>query len=95
MQPPYSGSDAQTRAFRPLRMFPVNAFQQHRQLRRRQMDFTVTGHRLHEAPAFQSFSEQAQTVAVCPPYLYHVAPSPAKDKQVREPAGKLIMPHPP
>lgn len=37
-------------AFRPLRMFPVNAFQQHRQLRRRQMNLTVMGHRPDEAP---------------------------------------------
>ncbi len=35
--------------------FPVNAFQQHGQLRRRQVDFAVTGHRPDEAATFQPF----------------------------------------
>jgi hypothetical protein len=78
----YSGSDAQARAFRPPRMLPVDAFQQHRQLRGRQMDFTVTGHRPDEAPPLQPFDEQAQTVTVGPQHLYHVTTPAVEDKKV-------------
>lgn len=46
----YSRLYEYSRSFRPLRMFPVNSFQQYGQLRRRQVDFTVEGHRLREAP---------------------------------------------
>ncbi len=51
--PLYSRLYAYSRAFRPLGMLPVNAFQQHGQLRRRQVDFAVTGHRPDEAATFQ------------------------------------------
>ncbi len=66
------------RAFRPLGMLPVNAFQQHGQLRRRQVDFAVTGHRPDEAATFQPFGKHAQAVPVGPQYLYHVAAPAAK-----------------
>lgn len=66
----------------PLRMLPVNALQQHAQLRGRQMDLTVMGQRPHEASPLQPFGEQAQAVAVSPQHFYHVTPPAAKDKQV-------------
>ena len=69
-------------------MLPVYAFQQHRQLRRRQMNLAVTGHRPDEAPAFQPFSEQAQAVPVRPQHLYHVATTPPEDEQM--PAERVI-----
>jgi len=63
-------------------MFPVYAFQQHGQLRWRQVDFTVAGHRPHEATPLQPFGEQAQAVPVCPQHLYHVAPPSPEDEQM-------------
>lgn len=44
---------------RALRMFPVEAFEQHGQLRWRQVDFAVTDGRPDEAPVLQAFDEQA------------------------------------
>lgn len=63
-------------------MFPVNAFQQHGQLRRRQMNLTVTGYRPDEAPPFQPFGVQAQTVPVGLQHLYHIAAPPPEDEQM-------------
>ncbi len=82
MTPLYSRLYPQARTFRPLRVLPVNSFQQHGQLRRRQVDFSVAGQRPHEAPALQAFGEQAQAVAVSPQHLYHVAAAAPEDKQV-------------
>ncbi|EHT99453.1 hypothetical protein CKS_1640 [Pantoea stewartii subsp. stewartii DC283] len=80
--PLYSRLYAYSRAFRPLGMLPVNAFQQHGQLRRRQVDFAVTGHRPDEAATFQPFGKHAQAVPVGPQYLYHVAAPAAEDEQM-------------
>lgn len=86
--PLYSRLYTQASAFRPLRALPVNAFQQHGHLRRRQVDFTVTGHRPDEAATFQPFGKQAQAVPVRPQHLYHIAAMTAEDKQM--PAERVI-----
>ncbi len=66
----------------PLWMFPVEAFEQHRQLRRRQVDFSFTDGRPDEAAAFEAFDEQAQAIVVGPQQLYHVATATTEDKQM-------------
>lgn len=73
----YAGSDAQARRIYPLWMLPVKAFQQHVQLRQRQMNFSFAGYLLDEAPALQAFGEQALAIAVRPQYFCHVTPQPA------------------
>ncbi len=55
MRPHYAGSDAQARMIYPLRMLPVDAFQQHRQLSLRQVDPAVPVHRPDETAPFQPF----------------------------------------
>lgn len=47
-----------------------------------QVDFTVAGHRPHEAATFQPFGKQTQAVPVCPENLYHVAATAAEDKKM-------------
>ncbi len=87
--PLYSRLYAYSRAFRPLGMLPVNAFQQHGQLRRRQVDLPsrVTGQT--KRPRSSLFNgKHAQAVPVGPQYLYHVAAPAAKDEQM--PAERVI-----
>lgn len=58
--PPYNRLYPQARLIHPLRMLPVvDAFQQHRQLCRCQMDFAVSRHRPDEATVLQAFGEQS------------------------------------
>lgn len=73
----YSRLYAYSRAFRPLRMGPVNAFQQHGQLRWH----SVACHRPDEASPLQALSEQAQTITGSLQHFYHVAATTAEVKQ--------------
>ncbi len=65
-----------------LSMFPVDAFQQHRQLGRRQMDFFVFRPGQTKRPPSRrlAFGEQVQTIGVDPQYLNHVATVPPEDE---------------
>lgn len=72
-------------------MFPVEAFEQHGQLRRREVDFAVTDGRPDEAAALQALDEQAQAIFVGPQQLYHVAAAATEDKQVS--AERIVVEH--
>src|SRR5690606_3304342 len=65
-----------------FRLLPVDAFQEHGQLRGRQMRLTAFGLRPDEAAAFQSLAEQAHAVAGKPEYLEQVAALAAEDKDM-------------
>src|SRR5271165_3458378 len=72
----------QLRLPRPLRPPPVDAFQQHRQLRPRQRNRAARGLRPNKAPTLQSLREQTQPVAVIPENLDQIASPTAKHEDV-------------
>ena len=74
---------------RARRMFPVETFEQHGQLCRREMDFAVADRRSDEAAALEALHEQAQSIFVSPQQLYHVTTAAPEDKQV--PAERVIV----
>src|SRR3954451_438476 len=57
---------------------PVDPFQQHRQLCRRQHRHALLGSRPDEAPSLQPLSEQAQPIAIPPQQLQKIAAATAK-----------------
>ena len=61
---------------------PVDAFQQHRQLRRRQAGRTVFRRRPNDAAFFQPLREQAKALAVPAQHLDRISPAAAKDEQL-------------
>src|SRR6201996_3764016 len=63
-----------------LWLAPVNAFQQHRQLRPRQTHLTTGGLRPDEAPTLQPLLKKTQTVTIEPQQLDQVAALAAKYK---------------
>lgn len=63
-----------------MRVFPADAFQQHRQLGRCQMDFAVSRRRPDETTALQAFGEQAQAIGVGPQHFNHIAAAPSEDE---------------
>lgn len=74
-----------------LWMFPVEALEQHGQLRRREVDFAVTDGRPDEAAALEAFDEQAQAILVGPQQLNHIAAPSTEDKQV--PTERVVVEH--
>src|ERR1700736_2458223 len=60
---------------------PVNAFKQHRQLRRRQRYGSRRRHRPDEASLFQTLGEQTQTLAIPPQQLNQIAALAPESKQ--------------
>src|SRR5215510_3518267 len=67
---------------------PVNAFQQHRQLRSRQRYTAALSLRPDKAAAFQSLRKQTQTVAIPPQHLDQIATTTTKHEDM---AGKRIL----
>ena len=66
----------------PLRPSPVDAFEQHRQLRPAQRNSSALGLGPDETPAFKPLGEQAKTIAVEPQQLHDVASAAAKYEDV-------------
>jgi len=65
-----------------LRNAPIDAFQQHRQLRRRQRYRTTRRTRPDEPSTFQALGEQAHPLAVPPQHLDQITTSSPKHEQV-------------
>src|SRR5580698_1857198 len=66
----------------PLRPAPVDAFEQHRQLRPCQQDRAARGLRPDEMSAFQTLLKQTQAVAIEPQNLDRVAAASAEDEHM-------------
>jgi hypothetical protein len=64
------------------RRSPVDPFEQHRQLSTSQRDCTTRSLGLHETSSFEPLLEQAESIAVEPKQLHHVATPPAKDEEM-------------
>src|SRR6478736_6079066 len=74
------------------RSSPVDAFQQHRQLRTAQRYRALFGLWPDETTALQPFGEQTESVAVPPQQLDQIAAPAAEDKNV---AGvRILLQHP-
>src|SRR5215471_18568402 len=73
---------------RALRSSPVNAFQQHRQLRSRQRYRAALCLRPDKAAAFQSLRKQTQTIAIPPEQFDQIATTTTKHEHM---AGKRIL----
>ena len=71
----------------PLWNAPVNALQQHRQLRRRQADLAVFSGRPNKPAPFKTLGKQAGSLAVPPDNFEQITTPPPKHKQM---AGKRI-----
>src|SRR5215468_1622545 len=67
---------------------PVNAFQQHGQLRSRQRDRTALRLRPDKAAAFQPLRKQTQTIAIPPQQFDEIATTTAKHEHM---AGEGIL----
>lgn len=76
------GSRFASRGQQLLRLSPVDAFHQYRQLRWRQEHFAITGRRPGEAAAFKSFRQQKQTIAGGPEQFDLTATAFPEDKDV-------------
>ncbi len=72
-------------------MSPVNAFEQHRKLRRCQMDLATLGLRPDEAASFEPFGQQAQAIAGGPQHFERIAPSASEHKHVS--AERVVFQH--
>src|SRR5690606_15704965 len=70
------------RCVRALRTSPVDAFQQHRQLRAAQVHHAALGLRPYKATTLEPLREQAQSITIPPQQLHPIAPPAAKDEQL-------------
>jgi hypothetical protein len=77
-----ASSDRDFRCPGSLDSSPVDAFQKHRKLRTRKRDRAALGLRPYKSPLLQTLGEKAETVAIEPEALNHVASSAAKEKDV-------------
>src|SRR5271165_6650737 len=75
-------SDCKLWICRAYRTTPINAFQQHRQLRSRQRHRAITGLRPHEATPLQPLGIQAHPIAIPPQHLDQIAAPATEDKHV-------------
>lgn len=67
---------------------PINAFEQHRQLRSAQGNLALFRRRPHEPPLLQPLAEQAGTLSVPPDDLDEISAPTTEDKQM---AGERIL----
>ena len=72
-------------------MTPIDAFQQHRQLRTRQTNGAFRSLRPDESAPFQTLGKQTKAVAIEPENFYDVATAPSENKDVT--GERLLLEH--
>jgi hypothetical protein len=75
----------------PLRPAPVDAFQQHRQLRTRQTNGPFCSLRPDESSSFKTLGKQTQPVTIEPENLHHVATASSENEDVT--GERLLVEH--
>jgi hypothetical protein len=72
-------------------MTPIDAFQQHRQLRTRQTNGAFRSLQPDESAPFQTLGKQTKAVAIEPENFYDVATAPSENKDVT--GERLLLEH--